>query len=169
MPSLPMPYHTLPPFSASRLEVVMLMVPPIEGAERIAAPRPRWVCMLEATSPRPAQLLQYTQPPSMSLTGIPFTSTATLALWKPRMLILASPKPPPSLVAHTPGVVLRISGSSCVPSFTSISALLTCDMATGVWRVRAIDWVTTTSLRTSVDGLRAILPMSALAATFLAS
>ncbi len=132
MPSLPMPYHTLPPFSASSDWVVMFTVPPMEGAESTAAPRPRCVWMFDATSFRPAQLLQYTHPPSMSFTGIPLTSTATLALWKPRMLILASPNPPPSLVAHTPGVVLRISGSSMVPSLASISALLTCDTATGV-------------------------------------
>ncbi len=165
MPSLPMPYHTEPPCSASRLWVVMLIVPPIEGAERTAAPRPRCVWMFEATSPRPAQLLQYTQPPSMSLTGIPFTSTATFALWKPRMLILASPKPPPSFVAHTPGVVLRISGSSWVPSLRSISALLTCDTATGVWRVRARDCVTTTSLRISFEGSRVTVPTLALTET----
>ena len=165
MPSLPNPYHTLPPRSASRLWVVMLMVPPIDGAERTAAPRPRCVWMLEATSPRPAQLLQYTHPPSMSFTGMPFTSPATFALWKPRMFIFASPKPPPSLVAQTPGVVLRTSGSSWVPSLRSISARFTCETATGVWRVRARLWVTTTSLRISLEGWRVMVPMSARAFT----
>ena len=55
--SLPMPYHTEPPFSTSMVRVVMLMVPPIDGVDTMFAPRPRWVWMLEATSDRPAQLL----------------------------------------------------------------------------------------------------------------
>ena len=112
MPSLPMPYHAVPSRLASRLRVVMLMVPPTEGADSSAAPRPRWLCMLLVTSASPAQLLQYTPPHSMSLIGIPLISVATFSDLKPRMLILASPKPPPSGVAHTPGVVLRISGNS---------------------------------------------------------
>jgi hypothetical protein len=53
-----MPYHTLPPFSASVERVVMLIVPPTEGVDTIVAPRPRCVWMLDATSLRPAQLLQ---------------------------------------------------------------------------------------------------------------
>ncbi len=131
---------------ASVERVVMLIVPPTEGADRRAAPSPRCVCMLDATSLRPAQLLQYTRPDSMSLIGIPFTITATFSLLNPRMFVLASPKPPPSLVVHTPGVVLRTSGNSWLPSLYSISEALICDRATGVSRVRASDCVTTTSL-----------------------
>lgn len=95
MPSLPMPYHTEPPRSTSIVRVVILMVPPIEGVDTIVAPRPRWVWMLEATSERPAQLLWYTPPHSMSLIGMPLTIMATLALLKPRIRVSASPKPPP--------------------------------------------------------------------------
>lgn len=78
--------------------VTMLTEPPTEGDEIFEAPRPRWVCMLRVTSERPAQFDQYTPPHSMSFTGTPLTITATLAAWKPRMLIFESPKPPPSLV-----------------------------------------------------------------------
>ena len=86
-----MPYQMLPPLSTSSVRVVMAMVPPIEGVERMLAPRPRCVCMLLVTSLRPAQLLQYTLPFSMSLTGTPFTVTATHWLLKPRMRVSASP------------------------------------------------------------------------------
>ena len=86
-----MPYHADPPRLASVERVVMLIVPPIEGDDMIAAPSPRCVCMLLVTSLRPAQLLQYTLPFSMSLTGTPFAVTATHWLLKPRMRVSASP------------------------------------------------------------------------------
>ena len=69
----------------------MLIDPPTEGVDTLAAPKPRWVWMLEATSVRPAQLDQYTPPHSMSFIETPLTSTATFSLLKPRMFTFVSP------------------------------------------------------------------------------
>ena len=75
------------------------------------------------------------------------------------MLIFESPKPPPSLVAHTPGVVFRISGNSWLPSLMSIVPCPISEMATGVIRVFATDCVTTTSWSIVDSTSRTIVPM----------
>ena len=77
----------------------MLIVPPIDGTATLEAPKPRCTCIELVTSESPAQLLQYTEPFSMSFTGIPLIKTATLLDSNPLKLIRPSPKPPPALVA----------------------------------------------------------------------
>ena len=95
---------------------MMFNVPPTELMANFEAPKPRCTCMVLTASPRPAQFDQYTQPFSMSLTGIPLIKTATLRWSNPRMLMRLSPKPPPLLVAYTPGVMFNVSTNSLSPN-----------------------------------------------------
>ena len=111
---------TLPPFLASVFLVTILIVPPTEEIPRREAPRPRCTCTIEDTSESPAQLLQYTLPPSISFTGTPLISTPRLSVSKPRIMIRESPKPPPERVTYTEGVDLRSSGNSVLKALDSI-------------------------------------------------
>src|SRR6056297_2112675 len=79
--------------------VNILMVPPTEGMANFEEPNPLCVCIVRVTALRPNQLLQYTVPFSMSFTGIPSSRTPTKRPSKPRILISASPSPPPCCVA----------------------------------------------------------------------
>ena len=97
-PLFPTDELTIPPFLNSAALVNILIVPPTAGMASLEAPRPLCTCILLVTSANPAQLDQYTQPDSISLTGTPFTITAILFCSNPLTLILESPKPPPSLV-----------------------------------------------------------------------
>ena len=78
---------------------MIFMVPPIEGIAILEAPRPLCTWVLLVTELNPNQFDQYTHPFSMSLTGIPSIITAIFRWLKPRILILASPSPPPCCVA----------------------------------------------------------------------
>ena len=75
--------------------VSKFMVPPTDGIAILDAPRPRCTCILLVTASKPNQLDQYTQPFSISLTGIPSIITATLRWLNPLIVIRASPSPPP--------------------------------------------------------------------------
>ena len=90
---------TEPPRSIWAALVKMDTVPPTEGTARREAPKPRWIWMPEATSVKPCQLDQYTQPFSMSLTGWPLIRKDVLRWSNPRSEIRESPYPPPCLVA----------------------------------------------------------------------
>ncbi len=69
----------------------------------------------------------------MSFTGTPLIITAMFSELNPRILMSASPKPPPCLVTYTPGVVFRISGNSWFPNLVSIVSAFTVETATGVF------------------------------------
>ena len=49
------------------------------------------------------------------------------------MLTRESPNPPPDFVAYTDGVLFKISGNSCEPNFSTISADLIVETAIGVF------------------------------------
>ena len=140
---------TVPCFFLSAALVMIFIVPPTEAMASLDAPKPLCTCNAEVTSEIPAQLDQYTFPPSISFTGIPFTITAIFSLAKPLILILESPKPPPDLVAYTDGVVLRTSGNSWFPSFSTIAPSLIVETATGVFlslAMSATPTITTSSM-----------------------
>ena len=116
--------------------------------------------MLRVTSDKPDQFDQYTLLFSIPFMGTPLTIIAEFSLLKPRILILLSPKPPPSLVAYIPGVDFKISGNSCVPNFSSIKTGSIVDTATGVLRATAIDEVIVTSASITASGSILIVPKS---------
>ena len=121
----------LPPSDKSVDLVTILIVPPTDGIGSLAEPRPLWTCIADVTSLSPAQLLQYTLPFSISLTGIPLTKTAIFSCWNPRSLTLASPNPP-CIVEYIPGVEFRSWGSSRFPTLSTICSAFKVDAATGV-------------------------------------
>ena len=130
--SFPVLTEIFPPSDSSVDLVTMLIVPPTDEIGRGDEPKPLCTCIAETTSVRPAQLLQYTLPFSISLTGIPLINTAMFSCWKPLRVILESPKAPPPPVANTPGVEFNNSGSSRLPILSSISDVVSVDTATGV-------------------------------------
>ena len=127
------------------------MVPPTEGMASLLAPKPRCTCVVRTTKSNPAQLLQYTQPFSMSFMGTPSTMTARLVWSKPRMVTRASPSPPPCWVAYTPGVVFSTSGRSRPASSSWIWAGNTLVKATGVLREMTTSAETTASFMMRVS------------------
>ena len=147
-PSFPIIWANEPPSFNSAALVKMDTVPPTEGTANLEAPKPLWIWIPEATSVKPCQLDQYTQPFSISFTGCPLIKKDVFLWSKPLKLIRESPYPPPCLVAYTPGVRFMISGNSRLPTFKEISTGEIVDTATGVSRTLATSItpeVTTTS------------------------
>ena len=68
-----------------------------------------------------AQLDQYTERVSKSLTGIPLIITAIFVLSNPRIYISESLQLPPCLFGWTPGVYLKTSTNSLFPMRDDIS------------------------------------------------
>ena len=71
------PTETLPPSFISAERVTTLIVPPTDDIANLEEPKPLCTCIAEVTSDKPAQLLQYTELFSISLTGTPLINTAT--------------------------------------------------------------------------------------------